>query len=354
MKGISKHFKYYFHLFSIILFLVFLINCDGFTPTTYTITATSGPGGSISPSGEVRVTEGESQEFTIIPDECHQVAEVLVDGISQGSITTYTFDNINQNATIQASFTSVKIYNVDTGDPYDTIQEAIDASHSGDTIIVCPGTYYENIVLDNKNITLRSTDPANLSVVSATIIDGGGSDSVVKIIDDASTLNGFTIRNGNSDQCGGIKIMFNSPTISNNNISFNRGKWGGGIEIYHGSPTIEKNIIKFNEVLEVGGGISMSYSSPIIIGNTIEYNETDGNGGGIRIFDSNPVIIDNSIMKNHAGGQGGGIYISGFSSPIIGGASTVDTGDFNIICGNAPDQVYPDDYSNNYLSDDCE
>jgi parallel beta-helix repeat protein len=319
MKGISKNFKYYFHLFSIILFLVFLISCDGFTPTAYTITATSGPGGSISPSGEVIVTEGESQEFTITPDECHQIAEVLVDGVSQGSITTYTFTDIQEDHTIQANFVvpGPRVYNTTTDVTYTTIQEAIDASHTGDTIVVCPGTYYEHLIFNNKNITLRSTEPTNPSVVSATIIDGGGSDSVVIFTGgDTSTLEGFKITNGNAIVGGGIYVSSSSPTITNNTITGNTADEGGGIILDSSSATIISNNITANSAGSVGGGIFAHNGNPVIKNNYITDNTATSSGGGILLDGSSPEIVGNNISDNLAR-SGGGIVMGSFSSPHI-------------------------------------
>ncbi|MBK5274866.1 MAG: hypothetical protein JJE30_07430 [Desulfuromonadales bacterium] len=72
----------------------------------FTITASAGAGGSISPSGAVLVTQGSSQTFTIAPDVGSAVSNVLVDGVSQGAITTYTFTNVTANHTIAAVFTA--------------------------------------------------------------------------------------------------------------------------------------------------------------------------------------------------------------------------------------------------------
>lgn len=72
--------------------------------TTYTITATAGSGGSISPSGAVVVNSGGSQTFTITPNANYHVADVLVDGASVGAVTSYTFNNVTANHTIGASF----------------------------------------------------------------------------------------------------------------------------------------------------------------------------------------------------------------------------------------------------------
>jgi len=72
--------------------------------TTFTITASAGPHGSIDPSGVVIVNKGADQTFTITPDMGYHVADVLVDGSSVGAVTTYTFTNVTANHTISATF----------------------------------------------------------------------------------------------------------------------------------------------------------------------------------------------------------------------------------------------------------
>ena len=59
--------------------------------TTYTITATAGTGGSISPSGSISVAQGGSQTFSIAANTGYQISSVTVDGVSQGAISSYTF-----------------------------------------------------------------------------------------------------------------------------------------------------------------------------------------------------------------------------------------------------------------------
>jgi len=71
---------------------------------TYTITATAGAGGSISPSGSVTVNHGDSQTFTITPNSGYSIADVKVDNASQGKITSYTFDNVTADHTISVTF----------------------------------------------------------------------------------------------------------------------------------------------------------------------------------------------------------------------------------------------------------
>ncbi|MFC1714747.1 FlgD immunoglobulin-like domain containing protein, partial [Candidatus Poribacteria bacterium] len=75
-----------------------------FAVNTYTITASAGFGGSILPSGAVQVNHGSNQTFTITPDDCYHVADVLVDGKSVGAVTVYTFENVRTDHTISTIF----------------------------------------------------------------------------------------------------------------------------------------------------------------------------------------------------------------------------------------------------------
>jgi hypothetical protein len=78
-----------------------------FAINVYTITASAGGGGSISPAGAVPVTHGTSQTFTIAADPGHVILDVLVDGVSVGAVTTYTFSSVTAPHTISASFSTV-------------------------------------------------------------------------------------------------------------------------------------------------------------------------------------------------------------------------------------------------------
>jgi N-acetylneuraminic acid mutarotase len=77
-----------------------------FAINTYTIAATAGPGGSISPAGAVQVNHGSSRSFTITPGTNHNIKSVLVDGGSVGPVSSYTFNSVTENHNIAASFVS--------------------------------------------------------------------------------------------------------------------------------------------------------------------------------------------------------------------------------------------------------
>ena len=79
-------------------------NGSGHSYSYYTIKATAGSGGSISPSGSVSVREGRDQAFTITADKGYAVANVKIDGRSIGAVKSYTFENVRRNHTIEVSF----------------------------------------------------------------------------------------------------------------------------------------------------------------------------------------------------------------------------------------------------------
>ncbi|NJL92687.1 MAG: hypothetical protein HC915_02620 [Anaerolineae bacterium] len=75
-----------------------------FAPLEVTLTASAGTGGSIAPAGTTTVTYGDDQSYTITPDACYEIADVLVDGVSVGAVPAYDFTNVMADATIEASF----------------------------------------------------------------------------------------------------------------------------------------------------------------------------------------------------------------------------------------------------------
>src|SRR5215467_8825906 len=102
-----------------------------------------------------------------------------------------------------------------------TIQAGINAASNGDTVLVAPGTYKENINFNGKAITVESSAGA-----SATIVDGGGIAPVVTFASNetsSSLLTGFTLQNGDASNTfpgegGGIQVEGASPRIEHNII----------------------------------------------------------------------------------------------------------------------------------------
>ena len=173
-----------------------------------------------------------------------------------------------------------------------TIQAAIDAALNGDTILVAPGVYYENILFGAKSVRVTSE-----SGPSATTIDGSSSSTVARFVDDGgftSELSGFTIQNGLGGNPlpwgGGITIERASPSILGNRIVNNKGSDGGGIRVLAGSPTIQDNIISGNNAAS-GGGISAGAGAARILDNMISSNRAASSGGGIALNAAQHIIV---------------------------------------------------------------
>jgi len=144
-------------------------------------------------------------------------------------------------------------------DDYSTIQAAINAASSGDTVYVKAGTYRENVVVGSKALSLVGENP------QSTIIDGGGTGDGIRITGDGVSVRGFMIRNDSSQYFAGIHLERASHcNITGNNIT---DDW-------------------------VGIGIFDSDSN-FVFGNNIA-----GNQGGIVLFGSGNMIFHNSFVNN--------------------------------------------------------
>jgi len=211
-----------------------------------------------------------------------------------------------------------------------TVQGGIDASANGDTVLVAPGHYYENISFRGKNIVVASNYliSGDTTDIATTILDGSkpahpDTTSVVRIVEGefVATLKGFVIT-------GGRGTNWTDP-------NFNNTKWreGGGIIVNQSSPTIENNIVISNYCREVplgvqdtgGGGIRAGYGSPIVRNNVFAYN-TGRYGNGVYYINCGGEIKNNIIIFNTGGEDygGGGIW-TGFNTvtPVIAENNTV-------------------------------
>ncbi len=205
---------------------------------------------------------------------------------------------------------------------YYTIQAALNAAQSGDTVLVQPGTYYENIIWPDENgIKLISAgDSAN------TIINGSGFSNVIKIntkIDSFTIIQGFKLTNGNLvHNGGGILINNSSPIIQNCWITGNKAVVGGGIYITSTDSfytQLKETRIESNSTTSSGAGISVYGNESLLINySIIKGNTSYSAGGGIEYIGNNlrifNTIIDSNISLNTTGGgislEQGTLYLS--------------------------------------------
>ena len=126
-------------------------------PVTYTIQATAGDHGSVSPSGSVRVNEGEGVTFTMTPDGNYHVADVLVDGSPVGSVMSYTFSDVSSDHTIHVTFAIDTYIITATAGPNGNISPsgAVSVNHgASQAFTITPDTNYHvaDVVVDGSSV----------------------------------------------------------------------------------------------------------------------------------------------------------------------------------------------------------
>jgi hypothetical protein len=354
--------------------------------TRYTITASAGLGGTIDPEGAITVNKGNSQTFTITPDEGYLISDVLVDGGSLGAIDTYTFNNVQQNHTIEAIFAEVlstqyiltlAVNPQDSG----TAADEIDAGPyaEGTTVDIKAESaegfifnYWEatdGTFTDEFNAVTSFTMPAQNVTVTANFTEGGvrNSDtgkkyeSIQDAIDDAQEDETIIIEEGT--YYGGMEFSGKKITVQSadpeDDVVVEKTILHGGTNpknLFSRNITVrstDKAIVRFvdndnsflsgftitganNTSLAVGGAIEIRNSSPSIINNVIKDNRSYWGAAiyvaGSSITGSNPTIRGNSILENTAIGVAGGIYIA-----YSYGIATIEN---NHITGNIAEGLY--------------
>lgn len=219
-----------------------------------------------------------------------------------------------------------------------TIQGGIDLANNGDTVVVHPDTYWEDIDFNGKDIIVTSSGGPYV-----TKIYGSGNGSVVTLAGwepSTSELSGFTIAFGSSSDGGGIYCDGAATLIRDNVIEYNTAQSAGGGIYTSGDETqfIQENTIRFNTAGHRGAGISCERDFAVVADNVIAHNEcgaghggggiylrylgdadirdniihgnwSESDGGGICLFETTPTIVNNILYDNLADNQGGGIYV---------------------------------------------
>lgn len=243
---------------------------------------------------------------------------------------------------------------------YSTIQSAINASVNGDTVLVSPGTYFENINFRGKRIVLTSQYyiTQNASTIYSTVINGStpsqpdsGSCVIINNGEDSTTvLQGFAITGGTGTKWndehaaglyregGGILVQFSSPVIKDNiiynnvvtNVTGVNSTGGGGIRIGDSYVRFYNNIV-MNNTARYGAGIVLNYCggeyrNNIVCANYGSYQFGAGSGFWLNGHFTRPTVIENNtISGNSATSSISGVYGNG------GVTATLQN---NIIWGN--------------------
>ena len=273
----------------------------------YFITATAGSGGSISPSGSIRVEENATQTFTITADDWIDISDALVDGTSVGAVSSYTCSDVAADHAIEAGFANLvpdvwvdDDYSVGgdndghtwMADAFNIVQEGIDAVTAPAIVHVAAGVY-------NDHIGLKSGVQVLGAGADVTTLDGTGLHGMmvtVQDVDDTSVFEGFTVQNG-------------TKTIS--------AVQGTGMSLTNSNSVIRNCVFRENQALS-------------ILNNN-----------------SSPVLSDCSIISN----DGGGMYNSNGSNPVLTGCLFEDNLTYSMQnCDSSPDMTGCD-FIGNFIAD---
>jgi len=140
---------------------------------TYTITSSTGTGGTITPLGEVRVNQGTTQTYMIAANIGYQISAVTVDNVSIGPVSSYTFNDINANHTIMATFTPVCTITAraGAGGTINPSGAVIVGQGGNQTFTIAANTGYQiaDVMVDNVSVGAVSTYTFNNVVSNHTI-----------------------------------------------------------------------------------------------------------------------------------------------------------------------------------------
>ena len=169
-------------------------------PVKYIIEATAGPNGTISPSGAVSVNEGVTQSFIIQANEGYKVKDVVVDGVSAGALTGYTFPAVNAKHTISVTFEEVP--------PHD---EYIIKATAGDNGTIAPSGDVKVNKGENKTFTFTPNAGYEVKEVKVDGVSQG-------------VIYGYTFKNVDADHT--IHVEFKKSTVITYDIAATAGANG--------------------------------------------------------------------------------------------------------------------------------
>lgn len=196
-----------------------------------------------------------------------------------------------------------------TGAPYCSIQAAVTAASDGDTITIGAGTYLENVVAADKDLSLIGDG------VGSTIVDGNAMGPVFYFTS-ASLLDiqvsSMTIRDGKTAVHGGAIYMFKGNLeVSDCEILNSEAStgYGGGVYFEEGDLSVTDCTIAYNDApTGGGGGIHLASGDLTIASSSLHDNTSDILGGGISHLTGTLSLTDTTVYNNMTNTNGGGIY----------------------------------------------
>jgi YD repeat-containing protein len=311
-----------FSLLSLILIFAGDLHAAG----SYTITATAGSGGSISPSGAVSVKSGTNKTFTITPNTGYHIAVVTVDGVSQGAISSYTFTNVRANHTINASFainTFIITASAGSGGTISPSGSVVVNYSANQSFSITPNTGYHvvSVTVDGNsqgaitsytfsNVTANHTISATFAINSYTLTTTAGSGGTITpstVVVNYGGSQSFSIAPNANYHIADVTVDGNSQgavtSYTFSNVTANHTI----------SATFDLNTFRITATAGNGGSISPSGTAIINYGGSQAYTITPNSGynyvnvmvdgvskGSITSYTFNNVTANHTISATFA------------------------------------------------------
>lgn len=242
----------------------------------------------------------------------------------------------------------------------ESIQAAIDGANPGEEILVGPGVFPENLVMEGancKSLSFRSVEGPELTILGSNEITAGSVLAIDNCTGIEVTIDGFTFTGGKGTTVqggiflgGGIYTRGADVLINDCIFENNEAHGGGGINMQNGDVTILHALFINNTALDGGflggGALRSSLGGTKRVWNSSFINNTAQDGGAISVWSSGSLqVVNSQFYQNHASHDGGAIWIQDAGVDLInstltgntaehsGGAAAVD--DFNINISNS-------------------
>jgi predicted outer membrane repeat protein len=297
-----------------------------------------------SPGVYANILQGSTLRLEAVPNTGYRVAR-WIGSLDDASFETVNDAMINTNCTVQVEFELDAPRNLFVPESFDTIEDAVLAARSGDTVVLSPNQVYlianpDGINFGGKQLVIRSADPNDPAVVASTVIDCRGSRYVSKRAfrfsngeQSDSKIEGITIRNAFTAKIGLSNALFTDmwpwpfpnppaplpPVRALSGMDGNGDSYGGAILCENGSSPTIRNCVFENCTVSGGiGGDGQDGMYPPNMTTDADYDSQSGGhsgkgtgngyGGAIAILKgSSPVIINCTFRGNRATGGWGGI-----------------------------------------------
>ena len=289
-----------------------------------------------------------SERPGLSPQEVENILKAsAVDYGDPGTDILFGWGVVNANNALQEVLSPQTHEVCPTGCDYSVLQDAIDASSNGDTILVGPGVYtggpFSVAVMktNGKQLTIQSTDGAD-----NTIIDGQGARAGL-LCDNGEpidmVIDGFTFRNGQAvDYDFGDGVLWNlgggisclsasSPSISNCVIENSNAYYGGGVYGYVSDFKLDNCIIRNNTASGYGAGLCVGVDCRSVINDcTFVGNRAEIGGGAMCCWENDEPIFNDCVFTSNSAAVGGGVgFIQDASVPIFNNCQfDLNTSDF--------------------------